>query len=228
MTKKDAPPGSTFDAQMSGWITKDGFQKWMKAFDERVNPTQKSPVLLIRDDHSSHKDLNIILYAKQNHIHMIILRVDPYRKYPNMKITLKDKAGLVNSAFSRICRMELAQYGFECTGIYLLDRNVVTDQLNSETRRETKKSDQIQTSTNPEQKELHQSAGVSNLPDRGGPNSDNPVDHSPMLNQPLKVGPSHVSNWSESPNKTCGQLQAVAILMSLSTQQILAQIFTTT
>ncbi|KAG8239746.1 hypothetical protein J437_LFUL017387 [Ladona fulva] len=30
--KKDAPPGSTFDAQMSGWITKDGFLKWLKAF----------------------------------------------------------------------------------------------------------------------------------------------------------------------------------------------------
>ncbi|KAG8233124.1 hypothetical protein J437_LFUL012550 [Ladona fulva] len=71
--KNDAPPGSTFDVQMSGWITQDGFLKWMKAFDERVNPTQKSPVLLIRDSHSSHKDLDIILYAKQNHIHMISL-----------------------------------------------------------------------------------------------------------------------------------------------------------
>ncbi|KAG8239712.1 hypothetical protein J437_LFUL019334 [Ladona fulva] len=71
--KKDAPPGSTFDAQMSGWITKDGFLKWMKAFDERVNPTQKSPVLLIRDGHSSHMDLDVILYAKHNHIHMISL-----------------------------------------------------------------------------------------------------------------------------------------------------------
>ncbi|KAG8232024.1 hypothetical protein J437_LFUL012048 [Ladona fulva] len=43
--KKDAPAGSTFDAQMSGWITKDGFLK----------------------------DLDVILYAKQNHIHVISL-----------------------------------------------------------------------------------------------------------------------------------------------------------
>ncbi|KAG8232225.1 hypothetical protein J437_LFUL011971 [Ladona fulva] len=42
--KKDAPPGSTFDAQMNEWITKDGFLKWMKAFFERVNTTEKSPV----------------------------------------------------------------------------------------------------------------------------------------------------------------------------------------
>ncbi|KAG8240148.1 hypothetical protein J437_LFUL017131 [Ladona fulva] len=135
-----------------------------------------------------------------------------------MKVTLKDKAGLVNSAFSRICSMELAQYGL-CG---------VTDQLNSGTRRETKKSDQVQTSTNPDQEELHQSADVSNMPDRGGPNSDNPVHQSPMLNQPLKAKPSHASNWPESPNKTCGQHQAVATLMSSSTQQILVQMLTTT
>ncbi|KAG8237552.1 hypothetical protein J437_LFUL017402 [Ladona fulva] len=61
--KKDAPPGSTFDAQMSGWITKDGFLKWMKAFLERVNPTEKSPVLLIIYGHSCHKDLDVTLYA---------------------------------------------------------------------------------------------------------------------------------------------------------------------
>lgn len=71
--KKDTPPGSTFDAQMSGWITKDGFLKWMEACVERVNTTEKSPVLLIIDGHSSHKDLDVILYAKQNHIHMISL-----------------------------------------------------------------------------------------------------------------------------------------------------------
>ncbi|KAG8240149.1 hypothetical protein J437_LFUL017132 [Ladona fulva] len=48
-------------------------RKHMKAFDECVNPTQKSPVLLIRDGHSSHMDLDVILYAKHNHIHMISL-----------------------------------------------------------------------------------------------------------------------------------------------------------
>lgn len=151
--KKDAPPGSIFDGQPSGWITKEGFLKWLKSFVDRVNPSETNPVLLIIDGHSSHKDLDVILYAKEKHIHMLSLpphtshKLQPLdrsimkpfknayneacglwmRKYPNMKISLKDIAGLVNSAFSRICRMELAQSGFSCTGIHPLNRNVFTD-----------------------------------------------------------------------------------------------------
>ncbi|KAG8237553.1 hypothetical protein J437_LFUL017403 [Ladona fulva] len=142
------------------------------------------------------------------------------RKYPNMKITLKDIAGLVNSAFSRICRMELAQSGLECTGIYPLNRNVFSDLdfagslIRSTPEPEERPETQVQTSTNPDQEELNQSADVSNLPDRGGPNSDNPVDQSQKLNQPSKAGPSHASNWPESPNQTCGQREEVATLMS--------------
>lgn len=228
----------------------------MTAFVERVNPTEKSPVLLIIDGHSSHKDLDVILYAKQKHIHMISLpphtshKIQPLdrsimkpfknayneacgfwmRKYPNMKITLKDIAGLVNSAFSRICRMELAQSGFECTGIYPLNRNVFSDLdfagslISSTPEPEERPKTQVQTSTNSDQEELYQSADVSNLPDMREPNSDNPVDQSPMLNQPSKAGPSHASNLPESPNQTCGQREEVATLMSPSTQKILAVI----
>ncbi|KAG5873390.1 hypothetical protein JTB14_022962 [Gonioctena quinquepunctata] len=49
------------------------------------------------------------------------------RKYSNVKITLKYISGLVNTAFSRICRMELAQSGFFCTGISPLNGNVFSD-----------------------------------------------------------------------------------------------------
>lgn len=80
---------------------------------------------MVVDGHSSHKDLDVILYAKDNYIHMLSL--PPYtsnkilplnrsvmksfknalnktcgawmRKYPNMKINLRDIAGLVNTAF---------------------------------------------------------------------------------------------------------------------------------
>lgn len=150
---KDAPVGSVFDGQPSGWITKEGFLKWMQSFVERVNPCEKSPVLLILDGHASHKDLDVILYAKSHHIHMLSLpphtthRMQPLdrvvmkpfknayneacslwmRKYPKLKIGLKDIAGLVNSALARVCRMELCQSAFACTGIYPLNRNVFSD-----------------------------------------------------------------------------------------------------
>lgn len=151
--KKDAPMGSIFDGQKSGWITAEGFLKWMQLFVERVNPSEKNPVLLILDGHSSHKDLNVISYAKKSHIHMLSLpphtshKLQPLdravmkpfknayneacalwmRKYPNLKISLKDIASLVNVAFSRICRMELAQSGFKCTGIHPFNRDVFSD-----------------------------------------------------------------------------------------------------
>lgn len=151
--KKDAPIGSIFDGQKSGWITAEGFLKWMHLFVERVKPSEKNPVLLLLDGHSSHKDLSVITYAKQNHIHMLSLpphtshKLQPLdravmkpfknayndacamwmRKYPNLKISLKDISGLVNVAFSRVCRMELAQSGFKCTGIHPFDRTIFSD-----------------------------------------------------------------------------------------------------
>ncbi|GBO12954.1 hypothetical protein AVEN_128681-1 [Araneus ventricosus] len=74
--KKDASLGSGFDGQPSGWITAEHFLKWLKMFVERVNPSEKNPVLLIVDGLSSHKDLNVITFTKEDHIHM--LRFPPH------------------------------------------------------------------------------------------------------------------------------------------------------
>lgn len=194
--KRDAPLGSIFDGQKSGWITKEGFLKWLHTFVDRVNPNEKNPVLLILDGHGSHKDLDVILYAKEHHIHMISLpphtshRLQPLdrsimkpfknaynetcalwmRKYPNMKISLKDIAGLVNTAFSRICRMELAQSGFSCTGIYPLNRNVFCDLdfaaslYNQSQEVEETFTTMSQTSTNFNKEALPQPPTVCSLP----------------------------------------------------------------
>lgn len=56
-----------------------------------------------------------------------MLIMDEKVGYPKLKIGLKDIAGLVNSALSKICRMELAQSAFSCTGIYPLNPNVFDD-----------------------------------------------------------------------------------------------------
>ena len=153
--KKDAPEGSLFDAQESGWISTAGFLKWLKGFVERVNPTKESPVLLILDGHSTHKDLQVILYAKQNNVHMISLpphtthKLQPLdraimrpfktafneacgnwmQKYGKLglKITDKDICSLVNTAFTAICRMDLAKSAFKCTGIYPFNKFIFTD-----------------------------------------------------------------------------------------------------
>ncbi|XP_030757952.1 uncharacterized protein LOC115883699 [Sitophilus oryzae] len=152
---KDAPIGSIFVAHPSGWITVQGFLKWLNAFVDRVNPTEENPILLILDGHSTHKDLQVILYAKEHHVHMLSLPphtthklqpldraiMKPFKgafnaacevwmsKYGRLglKITVQEISGLVGSAFSKICRMELAQSAFQCTGIYPLNKNIFTE-----------------------------------------------------------------------------------------------------
>ncbi|KAJ8896386.1 hypothetical protein PR048_001730 [Dryococelus australis] len=46
------------------------------------------------------------------------------RKYPKLKIDLKDIPGMVNSAFTRVSRMELSQSALACTGIYPMNRKI--------------------------------------------------------------------------------------------------------
>ncbi|PNF34376.1 hypothetical protein B7P43_G14947, partial [Cryptotermes secundus] len=71
--KKDAPPGSIFAAEESERITAKWFMKWLDLFVERTRPSKEEPVLLILDGHSSHKDLEVILFARKHHVHMISL-----------------------------------------------------------------------------------------------------------------------------------------------------------
>lgn len=153
--KKDAPEGSIFDAQDSGWITVSGFLKWLEAFVKHVHPTKESPVLLILDGHSTHKDLQVILFAKENYVHMLSLPphtthklqpldrtiMKPFKAVFNeacgtwmqtygrlgLKISEQDICGLVNKAFTAVCRMELAKSAFKCTGIYPFNRNIFKD-----------------------------------------------------------------------------------------------------
>ena len=44
-----------------------------------------------------------------------------------LKISEQDICGLVNKAFTAVCRMELAKSAFKCTGIYPFNRNIFTD-----------------------------------------------------------------------------------------------------
>ena len=182
---KDAPIGSVFDAQPNGWITSEGFLKWMKRFVNKVNLCEDRPVLLIVDGHCSHKDIEVISFAKRHHVHMLSLpphtthKLQPLdrvvmkpfknayneacslwmRKNPKLKIGIKDIAGLVNCAFTKVCRMELCQTAFACTGIYLVNRNVFTD-LDFHP---SSYCPQTPLPTNPPHTSTHSSPGPSNL-----------------------------------------------------------------
>lgn len=164
--KKDSPPGSIFVAEENGWISGKSFLKWIEIFVETTRPNEKKPVLLILDGHASHKNLDVIIFAKNHHVHMLSLpphtthKLQPLdraimrpfkaaynnacsawmRKYQPLKISQKDVAGLVNTAYNSICRMDLAQSAFRCTGLWPLNRAVFTDVdfIPSENFRESK------------------------------------------------------------------------------------------
>ncbi|KAK9729596.1 CENP-B N-terminal DNA-binding domain [Popillia japonica] len=67
----NAPNESVGEAQPNGWMNAELFLKWMHLFVKYSDPTAENPVLLILDGHASHKDLDVIEFARKNHIHML-------------------------------------------------------------------------------------------------------------------------------------------------------------
>ncbi|XP_072384750.1 uncharacterized protein [Diabrotica undecimpunctata] len=149
----NAPNESVGEAQPNGWMNAELFLKWMHHFVQYSNPTAENPVLLILDGHASHKDLDVIEFARKNNIHMLSTpphtthKLQPLdrtfmkpfksaynnacdlwmRLNPGIRISEYEIAGLVVSAFNRVSRMEIAVSGFRCTGIHPFDKNVFND-----------------------------------------------------------------------------------------------------
>jgi len=110
-------------------------------------------IMLILDGHASHKELTVIEYARKNYIHMLSTpphtthKLQPLdrtffkpfksayasacavwmRQNPGARITDYDIAALVDSSFTKAARLEIAQNGFKCTGIYPFNREIFSD-----------------------------------------------------------------------------------------------------
>jgi len=51
------------------------------------------------------------------------------RQNPGAQLTEYDVTGLVNTAFTKVARLEIAQNGFRCTGIQTFDREIFRPRL---------------------------------------------------------------------------------------------------
>ena len=148
-----APEESIGVAQPNGWMNGNIFLTWLKHFEKHVHPTEQSPVLLVLDGHCSHKELEVIRYARAHHIHMLSTpphtthKLQPLdrsfmkpfkgayaeacsfwmRKNPGVRINEYNISELVSTSYSRICRLEIAQKGFACTGIHPFDSEIFSD-----------------------------------------------------------------------------------------------------
>ena len=66
-----APPESIGVACESGCMNAETFLQWLQTFQQHVHSSAARPVLFTLDGHSSHKDLKVIEYARDNHINML-------------------------------------------------------------------------------------------------------------------------------------------------------------
>ena len=68
-----APPGSalTGHSKASGWMTEEGFTKYMKHFFKYAKPSPDHPISFLSENHCSHISIDVINYAKENNITMV-------------------------------------------------------------------------------------------------------------------------------------------------------------
>lgn len=144
------PPDTQCFSSDNGWINGSLFLKWLEFFVQNVRPSQDRPALLILDNHESHRSLEVINYARQNHVVMLSLpphtshRVQPLdvgvyssfkeaferqvskwqKKYPGQVITLHEIGELFGNTYLLAATSRNAIDGFIKTGISECDINV--------------------------------------------------------------------------------------------------------
>ncbi|XP_063217110.1 uncharacterized protein LOC134527951 [Bacillus rossius redtenbacheri] len=142
--KKGGPEGAIYDCSKNGWINEDLFIKWLEHFEAHAKPTKEDPVLLITDNHNSHKTLNAFNFCRDHGIVMITIpphtshRLQPldltffgplknaYNRECDLfikgnafkRIREDDVAMLFNKAFMRVATIEKGVSGFSAAGIY--------------------------------------------------------------------------------------------------------------
>lgn len=149
-----APNGSPAYAQDKGWMDREVFLKYLKYFFDQLRPTAQNPILLILDGHVSHtKSLNVINFARENHI--ILLSLPPHcthkmqpldvaffksfmtlydaelnrwmKNHPGRTFGIYQVAAAVNEAFGQSASVKTAVNGFRRCGIWPFNPNVFQD-----------------------------------------------------------------------------------------------------
>jgi hypothetical protein len=68
----DAPPGSTAEYHLSGWMQTEIFLKWFRRFIEISMPTERKSLVLVLDgDESQTESLELIELARKSHVFLM-------------------------------------------------------------------------------------------------------------------------------------------------------------
>ncbi|KAB0801102.1 hypothetical protein PPYR_05456 [Photinus pyralis] len=150
-----APTGSVGFAQENGWMNGEVFLKWMKHFIKFAKPTAEKKVLLLLDGHSSHKNLDVLLLAKESGVVMFCFpphcthRVQPLdvsfygplttfynqelnnwlRNHPGRTVTHFQVTNIFNEAYVKAATAKNAQNGYSATGIFPYNPDIFPDHM---------------------------------------------------------------------------------------------------
>jgi len=151
---KGAPPGSVGIPSPNGWMDNIIFVKYLQHFIQHVKPSETNKCLVIFDGHASHKSLDAINLAKENHITLITIpphtshRLQPldvsffgplksrYNREldkwmvanPGKRVTQFDVAELFAHAYESTASIDKAKTGFQKTGIFPYNPHVFTNE----------------------------------------------------------------------------------------------------
>ncbi|KAI4472063.1 hypothetical protein MML48_1g08606 [Holotrichia oblita] len=139
--------------QEHGWMDKDVFVKWLQHLVKDVKPSEQEKILLMLDDHMSHKNLEAQEFAKANGIILFCFpphcthRVQPLdvalfgslttyhnqellkwlKSHPGRTITHYRVAELFKNAYQNAATISNAEKGFLSTGIYPFNPDIFPD-----------------------------------------------------------------------------------------------------
>uniref|UniRef100_A0A2H1VWF9 SFRICE_015897 n=1 Tax=Spodoptera frugiperda TaxID=7108 RepID=A0A2H1VWF9_SPOFR len=146
----NAPPGSQATVTDNGWIHGEAFLNWLQFFVEKVRPSETRKVLLLLDNHESHKFYPALEFATKNHIIFLsfaphttdrmqpldVAVYGPLKKYfeqelntfqkthPGRIVNQYDMAKLFGGAYAKSASVQNAVNGFKKPGIWPYDPNV--------------------------------------------------------------------------------------------------------
>ncbi|CAH1974303.1 unnamed protein product [Acanthoscelides obtectus] len=149
-----SPPGTQATCTPNGWTSGEVFLNWIHFFVEQVRPTADKKVLLILDNHESHKYYPALEYATKNNV--VILSLAPHttnkmqpmdvavygplkthferevnifqKSHPGRIINQYDVSRLLAPAYLKAAVAINAVHGFEKPGIWPVNKHAFGDE----------------------------------------------------------------------------------------------------
>lgn len=141
-------PGSWGNATKSGFMNAECFYDFIQKFHKFVKCTPEDPILLLLDNHVSHRTYDVLKFCRENGIHLLSFpphtfhRLQPLdvsvfgpfqsskntqladwmKSTPGRTMSIHDMAPIFNRALENAATERNIKAGFRAAGIYPLDR----------------------------------------------------------------------------------------------------------